>query len=199
MMKTSNKGKALLIVACAILLVMTTVFATLAFFTDEKTVTNTFTIGNIAITLDEGTVKDDGTFDADTRSADGLQYVLVPGSTYDKDPLVTVTEGSLSAYLFVKVENGIASVEDDANTIESQILENWTKLEGVDNVYYTLFDADAETPVYEYPVFTTFTIDADCDYATLNALENKSITITAYAIQSENVTDAAAAWAALQD
>ena len=45
--------KILLMAACAILLVCISVGATVAYLTDMKSVTNTFTVGKVAITLDE--------------------------------------------------------------------------------------------------------------------------------------------------
>ena len=57
--------KALAIVACAAILVVGSVAATLAYLTDKtSTVENTFTAGNISITLEETT---------------GEQYKMVPG------------------------------------------------------------------------------------------------------------------------
>lgn len=53
-MKT--RTKALLLTLCAALLVCATVLATMAFLTAKDAVTNTFTVGNVAITLDEAKV-----------------------------------------------------------------------------------------------------------------------------------------------
>ena len=55
------RTKALLLVMCAVLLVVTTVMATLAFLTSTtKVVKNTFTVGNVVITLDEAPVDANG-------------------------------------------------------------------------------------------------------------------------------------------
>ena len=54
MMKNSKFRRILLLLACAVLLVSLSVGATLAYLTSTtETVTNTFTVGNVAITLDE--------------------------------------------------------------------------------------------------------------------------------------------------
>ena len=62
-MKT--RTKVLLLTLCAALLVCATVLATMAFLTDTAEVKNTFTVGNVDITLDEAKVtvygKADGT------------------------------------------------------------------------------------------------------------------------------------------
>ena len=52
--KMNNKVKALLMACCAVLLVFASVIGTLAYLTDTtEKVTNTFTVGNVAIKLDE--------------------------------------------------------------------------------------------------------------------------------------------------
>ena len=55
--------KVLILGLCAVLLVAASVLGTMAYLTDTKSVTNTFTVGNVAITLDEAKVKTDGTKD----------------------------------------------------------------------------------------------------------------------------------------
>ncbi len=63
-----KKFKALLVVACALLLVAASVFGTMAYLTSTDTVTNTFTVGSVAIKLDEADVKLDGTYETDHDS-----------------------------------------------------------------------------------------------------------------------------------
>lgn len=69
---------------------------TLAYFTDSKAQTNTFTSGNVAITLDE--VKVDGT----GRTSEAQTYKLYPGMEVTKDPTITVT-GSENAWVAAKI------------------------------------------------------------------------------------------------
>ena len=47
-----NGKKALLLAACAVLLVVATIFGTVAYLTDKDTVNNTFTVGKVDIKLD---------------------------------------------------------------------------------------------------------------------------------------------------
>lgn len=100
--------KALLMTLCAGCLIITTVFGTLAYLTDKDSVVNTFTVGNVGITLDEAKVKPDGTHENghDTRVKTN-EYHLIPGHTYYKDPTVTVDAGSEDAYvrMIVTVKN----------------------------------------------------------------------------------------------
>ena len=60
-MKARNRIKPLLTLCCALLLVAAGVFGTLAYLTGTDTVNNTFTVGNVKITLDEAKVTTDGT------------------------------------------------------------------------------------------------------------------------------------------
>lgn len=100
--------KALLMALCAGCLVVTTVFGTLAYLTDRDSVMNTFTVGNVGITLDEAAVNPDGTYKKEHNDrVKENEYHLIPGHTYYKDPTVTVDADSEDAYvrMIVTVEN----------------------------------------------------------------------------------------------
>lgn len=90
--------KVLLTMACAALLVVASVVGTLAYLTDDDTVTNTFTVGQVHIKLDETDVKLDGAKDTDDRVQQN-DYHLLPGHEYIKDPTVTVLAGSEESYI----------------------------------------------------------------------------------------------------
>lgn len=200
-MKT--KTKTLLITMCAIMLVAATVFGTMAYLTSTPdAVTNTFTIGKIAITLDEAKVKTDGTPDGTTRVT-GNEYHLLPGHSYGKDPTVHVTANSEDSWIFVKVVNGIsafeaASVEGGYQSIADQIAvkNGWTALTGVDGVYYKEYAKN--TSAVNLEVFNNFKIDDNAEsitgWANIGAANN--VTVTAYAIQKDGLS-VTEAWAAL--
>lgn len=95
-MKT--KSKALLLTLCAVLLVAASVLGTMAYLTSTDTVTNTFTVGKVEIKLDETDV----TSPAGPR-VQANSYKLMPGTTYTKDPTVTVKAGSEESYVRMKV------------------------------------------------------------------------------------------------
>ena len=65
-----KKSKVLVMTLCAVLLVATTVLGTLAYLTDRESVTNTFTVGQVDITVDEADVNVNGqpTLDAQSDS-----------------------------------------------------------------------------------------------------------------------------------
>ena len=104
-----KKFKALLVVACALLLVAASVFGTMAYLTSTDTVTNTFTVGKVAIKLDEAKVNTDGTPVANAERVKANEYKLLPGHTYTKDPVLTVKGGSEDAYVRLLVTINKAS------------------------------------------------------------------------------------------
>ena len=95
-MKT--KSKALLLTLCAVLLVAASVLGTMAYLTSTDTVTNTFTVGKVEIKLDETDVTNPTGPRVQANS-----YKLMPGTTYTKDPTVTVLKGSEDSYVRMKV------------------------------------------------------------------------------------------------
>ena len=196
-MKT--KSKALLLTLCAVLLVAASVMGTMAYLTSTDEVQNTFTVGQVQITLDEKDT-DNSTPDADRDKANA--YHLLPGNEYEKDPTVHVNAVSEDSWIFVKVENGIAAFEAATSTeengyksISDQITANgWTALDSVANVYYKPYTKSATGS--DLIVFSNFKIaDTANDvqgWATLNATVN----ITAYAVQKDGFDTASAAWTA---
>lgn len=184
-----------LVTLCAALALCATAIigGTLAYFTDTKTATNTFSVGNVAITLDEAKVNEMGEKDGNTRVTENT-YKLIPGHTYTKDPTIKVNDGSLDSYLFVKVENGIKAYEttDETKTIAAQMANNgWKSLDGVENVYYlegTVGKPAVVSAGAEKIIFGNFIIDGDVteikDYG--------PITITAYAVQADGFADKSA-------
>ena len=103
--------KVLLLVLCAVLLVGASVAGTVAYLTSKDTVTNTFTVGNVQINLDEANVATD---DANDRTETGNAYHLLPNQTYTKDPTVWVKEGSEAAYIRM-----IVTVNNYSNMLEA--------------------------------------------------------------------------------
>lgn len=105
------------------LLATAVIGTTLAYFTDTKEVTNTFSSGNVTITLDEAPVGPDGQATTGNRVTTN-DYKLYPGKEYDKDPTITVAAGSEDCYLFVRVVNGLADLEAAGDTTIAKQMEN---------------------------------------------------------------------------
>lgn len=192
-MKT--KSKALLMTLCAVLLVAASVLGTMAYLTSTTgPVTNTFSIGKINITLDEAKVDKYGVAVTPAERGNGNEYKLVPNHEYKKDPTVHVKGDSENAYIFVKVENGIAAIEAaGTTTIASQMTaKGWQALDGVANVYYQEYTK--QNTDKDFIVFDNFKIKDGVTETQLENYQTASITITAYAVQQDGFADAKEAW-----
>ena len=206
---TRKLKKAALLLCSAVLLVCISIGATVAYLTSHDTVTNTFTVGNVQITLDEALVRDDGTPVTSAARVKDNTYKLMPGHTYTKDPMIHVDAASENCWLFVKVENGIADIEDANKTIAAQMAANgWTLVENTNNIYKykETVSGGANIPVFgEFAISNavvggakpTPSADGSVDNNKyLGEYANKTIVITAYAIQADGFTTPEAAWAA---
>lgn len=151
--------------------------ATLAWLTaTTQSVTNTFTYGDINITLDETTTS----------------YKMVPGNTIAKDPKVTVKANSEDCWLFVKVEKS----DNFDSFMTYGIADGWNALAGVDGVYYR--EVTSSTTDTEYYVLSGNSVTVKDsvtkeDFAGLKGTM-PTLTFTAYACQKDNVTTATQAW-----
>ncbi len=112
-MKKKTK-KALALAICAVMLIAGTALTTLAYLTSQDSVTNTFTVGKVNITLDEAlvneygkpasSVDENGVYTLvnevkDAARVEANTYKLIPGIEYVKDPTVTVKYGSEKCYV----------------------------------------------------------------------------------------------------
>lgn len=97
------KKKITAIFLCVALVAIAVVGASLAYFTDTKTATNTFTMGDVKIKLDETNVND-----TEGDRVTSNEYNVYPGAVVTKDPIVHNT-GKNAAYIraIVTVENGM--------------------------------------------------------------------------------------------
>lgn len=186
-----NLKKALIAGTCSVLLVAGSVAGTMAYLTSTDEVVNTFTVGNVAITLDEAPVDNDGQATTGDR-VDKNNYKLMPGHDYDKDPTVHVGNLSEDAWLFVKVDNEIAAIED-ATTVHNQMTTDntWTVVDNTNHVYAYKEIVNANDNVV---VFDGFKIKGDVDNASLATYNGKTIKVTAYAIQADGFDSASIAW-----
>lgn len=203
-MKKSKRmlRKLLLLTSSALLLVSLTVGVTLAYLTDTDSVTNTFTVGKVGLSMDELDVDNDtntsdnktyGTGEDETIRDKANEYHLLPGQTYIKDPIVHIDADSEDGWLFVLVENEIAAIEGGITIAQQMANNGWQSVEGEDNLYAY---REVVTRGNDYPVFETFTISGDnVDNATLAAYQGKSVKVTAYLVQAAGFDTAAEALA----
>ena len=141
------------------------------------TVTNTFTYGNINIDLTETT---------------GTNYKVIPGTTIKKDPTVTVKAGSEACWLFVKVEETGTFVE---GKVTYAIADGWELVEGQTNVYCRKVAAVTADTSFAVIKGNEITVSETLTKENIPTA-NPTLKITAYAVQQENIADAAAAWEA---
>lgn len=184
--------KTLTVVIALVLVVVMSVAGTVAYLTSSDTVTNTFTVGKVEITLDEAKVNAYGEAltGEQAERVDANIYKLIPGHTYTKDPTIHVGADSEDCWLFVKVENGLSDIEDSTATIEDQLTANdWTLVAGT-NIYAYKNTVSASSNV---PVFGSFKLAGDADVANYASAE---IVVTAYAVQADSFDTAADAWTA---
>lgn len=201
-MKT--KKKALLTVVCAALLVTGSVAGTMAYLTSQDVVTNTFTVGNVRIVIDEEIVDEMGVDVNENVSnrTDNNELKLMPGVTYLKDPTIHVDDNSEDCWVFVTVDNKLSGIEASDNTIAAQMTANgWEEVEGYDGIYAHKEVAKAGEDIV---VFETFSVAEDADTTKdMNddgtpdiMATGMTINVNAYAVQKASFDTAKDAWAA---
>lgn len=174
------------------LLVGSAIGGTLAWLTSKSdSLVNTFTIGNVAITLAETT---------------GNDYKVTPGVPVAKDPKVTVTAGSEACWVFVEIQES----ENWPDGLTYEPAAGWTPLTSEAGVYYRDVASDSSQNQDFYVLagddkHPNGIVKVDKDITSLDA--NTKLTFTAYAIQQEGFNDseksdsenAAAAWKAIEE
>lgn len=154
-----------------------------------QTVTNTFTVGNITIDLEE-TVGTEGVKSAKNQAVTNNNFKIVPGATQKKDPVVTVEQGSEKCYVYVCVENNLVLDTTTVGTLNIDTAK-WVAIGTTGNkTVYRYFEVvDAAAADKALPVFTTVSYANTITAGDMTTLANKTIVISAYAHQSENLTD----------
>lgn len=209
-MKT--KSKALILTLCAVLLVAASMLGTMAYLTDNKTVTNTFTVGQVKIKLDEAKANPDGSLVENADRVNGNSYKLLPGHTYNKDPMVTVLKGSEASYVKMTV------TFSKADKLDAIFAPDGADLTSIFNDYDPATwtykgntkDETKNTRTYEFwykeavgapngnvaldALFDSITVPGTITNEQLASIEGMTITVNAYAIQADGFADAAAAF-----
>ena len=204
--------KSIALVMMAVLLVAASVMGTLAYLTSTDAVENTFTVGKVAITLDEAKVTEYGQAVTPASRVKKNTYKLLPGHTYNKDPMVTVLAGSEPSYIKMTV------TFSKANELDAIFAPTGADLTSIFNGYDAANwiakgntkDATANTRTYEFwyketvgaptadvaldALFDSITVPGEITQAQLETIKDMIITVNAYAIQADGSTDAADAW-----
>lgn len=186
--------KTLVALLSLVLLLGCSLSGTLAWLADKTDpVTNTFTVGDIDITLVETTT----------------DYKIVPGVNIAKDPKVTVEADSEACWLFVKVDedNWPTFTESDGTTttrkVNYTIAQGWEPLEGESGVYYRQVGASDNAQEFYVLADNTVIVSSTLTKGEVQGIGTgesaPTLTFTAYAVQQEGVADAETAWGIAQD
>lgn len=191
-----KKITAIALVVC--LVAVAIVGGSLAYFTDTDAKTNTFTVGNVDITLTEP--KWDAALKENAKAA-----TLIPGRVIAKDPTITVEATSQRAYTFmeVKLSDDFAKLladyatakKIDLSTVAGQkdLIAAWfsskvqPKIMKLDltNKSVILGVLSPKDPGDTVTYFDAVTVPADVDGTMIKENGDYKIYITAYAIQAE--------------
>lgn len=171
-------GKLVVAMLAVTLLIGCAIGGTVAWLTAKTdAVVNTFTYGNINITLAETT---------------GTNYKIIPGVNIAKDPKVTVKANSEDCWLFVKVEKAGTFVD---GKVTYSIADGWTALTGQTDVYYREVSAATTDTEYYLLEGNKVTVSDTLTKEDIQNITNPTLTFTAYAVQKDGIADAATAWA----
>lgn len=179
------KKKTIAILMAVAVLVGAAAGGTLAWLTAQTdSVENTFTVGNINITLTETDVVEGDT----NRNNNKNDYHFVPGDVLAKDPKVTVTADSEACYLFIKVVEANNSCSVSGVTVKPII--NWA-IRDLDEdataspkekwVAYTPKSESVVGTTYYYRIIDKATEQNDVSYYLLTGDENNkngSVTVS---------------------
>ncbi len=211
-----TKKRFVAILLCVTLVALAAIGATFAYLTDTKTVDNTFTMGNVAIKLDETDIKNP-TGDRVTSN----EYNVYPGAVVKKDPIVHNT-GKNAAYIRATVNvsnwmNLVGAYYPDfkenfpsdgykaaLNLLVGELGEGWSVVGVEAGDTFTIGQFDAKF-ILKYDgklaagddttaMFQTVTIPAGIDNANTDSF--KEVKVVAQAIQADGFDTWEAAFAA---
>lgn len=206
------KKKAIVTVVALVLVLCCAMGGTLAWLVDSTTeVKNTFTYGDINISLWEHELNEDGlTLSTDVFTGEEQTgFKMIPGNKIEKDPTVTVEADSEASWLFVKIVE--SNNFDDFMTYA--IAEGWTlyntttsgsniKTDNTtDDTYVIYREVDANTAnagtsyqvlagkeEYQNGYVTVNDAVTKKMFAALTEATRPTLTFTAYAVQQDNLT-----------
>lgn len=196
--RKKNRIKAVALILSLALLCGVAVGGTVALLRDADASRNTFTLGEVAIALNESEA----------------EYKMIPGVPIDKDPSITVDPSSSDCWLFAKLtpsDNFAEYMAFAPNT------ENWTPLATSDGsvLLYMLVDTPEEKNVPFSLLAGDYIADGNVIYtweddqvlvlpsvtkAMMDEAEGSepTLTVSAYAIQAAGFDNVDDAWAAMQ-
>lgn len=211
-----TKKRFVAILLCVTLVALAAIGATFAYLTSTATVNNTFTMGNVKITLDETNVNDP---EGDRVTSN--EYNVYPGAVVTKDPIVH-NVGKNAAYIRATVNvsnwmNLVSAYYPDfketypndgykaaLNLLVGELGEGWSVVGVTTGDTFTIGQFDAKF-ILKYDgklaaggdttaMFQTVTIPAGIDNASTDSF--KEVKVVAQAIQADGFDTWEAAFAA---
>ena len=180
------------ILTAVVLLLVILVGGMLAYFTDQETRTNVFTIGDVKITLNEaGWTNTTGTNYTRTEATN-----IAPNTTVAKAPTIT-NSGTNAAYVFLKVEVPVANVTVGGTQASQEIFtlgtidSAWTQVSHTTGTYVFAYGtssamtslASSSTTTAVFQDVTLKNLDDPTELGTTSP----NITVTAYGIQTTDL------------
>lgn len=178
-----------------------TTLAWLAMQTGE--VTNTFTVGDVNISLYEHTINNvTHATEAETILVNDIndqgknEYQFVPGLTIQKDPTVTVKGGSAACWLFVKIatRGNHFSGNDTAPIVKWTMADGWKQVDSGNSYFWyrkvEAVDKDTDIPVFKDNSVRINDIFSEAQFEVVNTrpdYTNPKVFVRAGAIQSDNI------------
>ena len=179
--------KTLITILATVLVCCCAVGGTLAWLVDKTdSVVNTFTVGDVDIELIEN------------GAVDGKQsFKMIPGTTVDKDPYVTVSSDSEDCWVFVSIEESASLADFITYNVDGNV---WVEVE--DDVWATKAKQSAGAELH---LFSTGKVSIKegvtkdmMDKVEKGTTVQPTLTFTAYAIQAEKFDTNAEAWAQIK-
>lgn len=209
------KARKILVSLAALALVAAiSIGGTIAYLTSTDEVVNTFTVGNVAIKLDEAKANTDGSLVPNAERVKANSYKLLPGHTYNKDPMVTVLSGSETSYIKMTVTFSKANELDAifaptgaelTSIFNGYDAANWTYKGNTKNTtdntrtYEFWYKEAVGAPTADVALdalFDSITVPGTITNEQLATIAGMTITVNAYAIQADGFATADAAWTA---
>ena len=191
------KKKVTAIALAVCILAVAVIGATMAYFTDTDSKTNTFTFGGVDIELTEKSEKDEqNKIHAGTEKDGGFTYdTVLPGLVYSKVPTVTVKEGPAWVVVTVTVPTFYDHPDFFNETANERDFAKEKKVVGENTVYYFYANA-AVTAGSSVTPFTEVKINPALTQNDVKNLPTFNVVVNAYGIQKDGFDDAKAAFTA---
>ena len=186
------------IIAAIVLLLVLVVGGAVAYFTDTKSTTNTFTIGDVKIEILEPAWN---TAQGTTPAGKDVAENMMPGEEAGKDPQIKNTSAQNAAYVFMKVTSPCTTAatgeelfpyKNNTNSAWFLMTDGTCASGSITRIYaygsssaMTALPAGSTTPA----LFTSLKLKADWDGS--NKPSNTNVVVDGYAIQADGLESAA--------